>query len=114
MQQGQFLRLEKLAILNVSKNPQKKRWGVGDSWLVILRWLHQEIFIADRYPNKDKYDSLSGIIITRREVIRFTRREQLCIFMQHEEFEDHMLHCVKMWVIVNIEVYDRHVFEDSE
>ena len=68
--------------------------------------------IADRYPNKDKCDVLGGIVTTRREVIKVTRSEQLCIFMKHEEFGDHDLYFVQRWVIFIREGSDTPVFED--
>ena len=82
--------LEKeLAMSNASNDPPKKRWGVGPSCSVLLRYLQQTKLIADRYPNKDKRDAHGGIIITRREVISVTRREQLYIFIKHEDFVYH-------------------------
>ena len=57
---------------------------------------------------------LGGIIITRIEVITVNRREQLCIFMKHEDFVDHVFYCVQMWVGFIIEDSETHVFEDSE
>ena len=70
--------------------------------------------VYDRYPNKDKRDALGGVIITRREVIRVTRREQIFIFTKHKDFRDHELQCVYRWVRVIREVIETHVFEDSE
>ena len=70
--------------------------------------------IYDRYPNKDKSDALGGLIITQRYVIRVTRREQLYIFMKHEDFGDHELHCVQRWVRVIVDGIESHVFKDSE
>ena len=107
-----FMLEKKLAMLNVLNATQKKRRGVGASCSVLLRYLHPVKLIAGRYPNKDKHDAFSGIIITRREVIRVNIREQLCVFMQHEHFEDHGLHCVQRWVRVNTEGYDAHMLED--
>ena len=110
---GDFYAKNNLAILNVSENPQKNRQGVGASWSVLLYYLHPYKLIYDRYPNKDNRDALGGIIITRRDVISVTRREQLCIFMKHRQFEDHELHCVQKWVRVIREIIETHVFEDS-
>ena len=36
------------------------------------------------------------------------------MFIKHEDFRDHKLHCVQKWVIVIIEVSETHQFEDSE
>ena len=57
---------------------------------------------------------IGGIIITWREVIPVTRREQLCIFMKHENFGDHALYYVQRWVRVIREGSETHVFEDIE
>ena len=54
-------------------DPEKKLSATGDTGLLPAN------FIADRYPNKYKRGVIGGIIITRREVIRVTRRENLCI-----------------------------------
>ena len=57
---------------------------------------------------------IGEIIITPIEVITVNRREQLYIFVKHEEFGYHTLYCVQSWVIFIIEVIDTHVFGDSE
>ena len=41
----------------------------------------------DRYSYKEKCDTLGGIIITRRYVIRVTIREQIYIIMKHKTLE---------------------------
>ena len=48
-------------------------------------------------------------MITWRDIIRVTRREQLYILMKHEDFGDHELHCVHKWVRVVREDSDVHV-----
>ena len=107
--------LEKmLAMSNVSENIQKNRRCVGASCSVPLLFLHPVRFIYDRYPKNDKLDVLGGIIVSRIEVITFNRRDQICIFMKHEDFGDHELHCVQRWVILIIEVSETHVLKDSE
>ena len=107
--------LEKeLAISNVLNAPRKNRRGVGASCSVFLHYLHPAKLISYMYSKKDNCDALSGLIITPREVRRVTRREQLCIFMQHKYFEDHEFHCVQRWVRVNREGSEAHAFEDTE
>jgi len=71
-----------------SNYPRKKRRVVGASCSALIHYLHPDKLIADRYPNKGKRDALSGIIITKREARRVTRRKQLYIFMEHEDFKD--------------------------
>ena len=92
---GDFYARKQLAISNISNTPQKKRQGVGASLSVLLYFLYPYKLISDSYPNKYKRDVLAGIIITQRYVIRVTRREHPCIFMKHEDFGDHELHCVQ-------------------
>ena len=70
--------------------------------------------ISDIFINKDKRDALGGIIINRRDVIRVTRREHICIFIKHEDFGDHEFHSVQKWVRVIREGIDAHALEDSE
>ena len=82
---GDFYAQIVLAMSNVSDTLQKNRRGVGASCSVLLCYLHPSELISDRYPNKDKRDTLSRLIITQREVIRVTRREQLCIFMKYKD-----------------------------
>ena len=55
-----------------------------------------------------------GIVITWIEVITVNRRDQLCIFMKREDFEDHELHCVQRWVRFIIEGSVTRVSKDSE
>ena len=101
----------------MSKNlnaPQKKRQGVGASCSVLIHYLYLAKLISGMYPNKSKCDALGGIIITQREVVRVTRREQLYIFMKHKDFGYNELHCVQRWVIFTREYIETHVFEDSE
>ena len=106
--------LKKLARSNVSNTPQKKRQGVGASYSVLLCFLHPAKLVSGRYKKKDNHDALIGIIITSREVIRVTIREQLFVFTQHEYFEYHELYCIQMWVVVNTEGYDAYFSKDSE
>ena len=42
------------------------------------------------------------------------RREQLCIFVKHEDFGYHELNCVQRWVRFIREGSEAHVFKDSE
>ena len=100
-----------LKILNAL---QKKRWVVGASCSVHLPYLHSDKLISDTYPKNDKSDTLSGIIYTRWYVIRFTSKDQLCTFMQHEGFWDHEFHCAHRWVKFNIEVIEAHVLNISK
>ena len=64
--------------------------------------------------SQHRRDALSGLTITKREVRRVTRREQLYIFMKHIDFKDKELHCAQRWVGVNTEVSDAHDLEDIE
>ena len=95
---------------NALNAPRKKRRGIGASCSVLIRYLYPSNLVSERYPNKDKCDALGGIIITKRDVRRFTRRGQLFIFMKHEDFKDKELHCVQRWVIVDTEGSDVHFF----
>ena len=70
--------------------------------------------VSDRYYNKYKLGALSGIVITQIEVITVTRIEQLYIFMKHEDFGDHELHCVQKWVRVIRESSEANSFNDSK
>ena len=57
---------------------------------------------------------LCGIIITQIEVIIVNRREQLCIFMKHEDFVYHSLYSIHGWVGDVREVSETHGFKYSE
>ena len=106
--------LQKLAMSNILNAPQKKRRGVGASCSVLLRYLLPAKLISNRYPNKDKRDALGGLIITQRDIIRVTRREQLYIFMKHEDFGDHELNSVQKWARVIREGSESHAFKDRK
>ena len=106
--------LKKLAMSNILNAPQRKRQGLGASCSVLLHYLHSYKLIYDRYSNKENCGALGGLIITRIDVIRVTRKEQLCIFMIHEDFGDHEFQCAQKWVIVIREGSEAHTFEDSE
>ena len=67
---------------NVLNSLQKKRQGVGASFLVLLSYIHPAKLISERYINKEEHDALSGIIITQGEVKRVTIKDQLYIFMK--------------------------------
>ena len=103
-----------LSMSNILNAPRKKRRDVGASWSVLLIYLHPAKFIYYRYPNKDKRDALGGIIITRRDIIRVNRWEQICIFFKRKDFGDHKLHWVQKWIIVIREGVETHVLEYSE
>ena len=114
MRQGRFLRSKKLAVSNVSNALQNKILDKGASFSVLLPFLHPAKLIYDRYPNKYKRGALGGISITWREVIRFTIRDHLCIFVKHKDLVYHELHCVQRWVRFIIEVSETHVFKYIE
>ena len=101
-------------MLKVSDAPRKKRRGVVASCSILLRYLYLSKLIADRHPNKEKRDFLAGLIMTWREVIRVTRRDQLFIFMKHKEFGYHESYCVQRWVGVIREGSETHVFKYSK
>ena len=109
-----FTLKNKLAMSNISNAPHKKILDVGASCSALLCYLQPAKLISYIYPNKDKFDALSGLVITRRDVIRVTRKEQLYIFMKHEDFRDHDLHCIQKWVRVIREGIEAHEFLDSE
>ena len=99
---------------NILNFLQQKRRGVGASCSFVLHFIHPSKLIFDRYTNKEKFDTLGWLVITRRDAIRVTRREQLCIFMKHEDFVHHELHSAQKWVIVVREGSEVHAFKDSE
>ena len=105
---------KKLAMSKISNNPPKKRQGVGASCSSLLCYLHPFNFISGRYDKKEKRDALGGIIITRRDVIRVIRREQLYILMKHEDFGDYELHYIHKWVRVVREGSELNVLEYSK
>ena len=86
----------------------------GASWSFILHYLHPDKLISDGYPCKENRYAIGGLINIWREVRIVTKREQLCIFMKHEDFKYHDLKCVQMQVIVTKEVSEEHLFKDSE
>ena len=81
---------------------------------VPFHYLHPSKLIVDRYSNKDKHDALGGIVVTQIEVLIVTRREQLCIFMKHEDFGYHEFEYVQRWVRFIREGSETHVFGYSE
>ena len=83
---------------NALNNPLKKRQGIGASCLILLWNVRPSKFISDRYSKIYNHDELSSRIMNKREVKISTRREQLCIALKHEEFQDEELHWVKSWV----------------
>ena len=102
--------LKKLAMPNVAYAPRKKRQDASASCSVIFHYLHPSKLISDWYSKKYKRDALSGIIIARRDFIIVTRREQLYIFMKHQDLGDHELHCVHNWVRFIREGSDAHTY----
>ena len=93
----------KLVMSNTPNAPQKNRGGVGASCAVLFIYLHTYKFIHERYKNKENHDALIGIIIIRREFRIVTRRVQICIFMNHDDFEFSDLICVQRRVKVDTE-----------
>ena len=91
--------------------PQKKIQGVGDSYSVLLLYLHLSKMVYESYSTKDNSGSISGIIITRRGIIRVSRRENIFIFIKHDDLKESELQCVKSWVRVDTEGFEAHVFE---
>ena len=54
---------KKLAILNISNAPWKKRRGFGTSWSDLFRYLHPANLISDGYLNKENQDALGGTVL---------------------------------------------------
>ena len=103
-----------LAMWNYLSAPQKKRRGIGALCSVLLHYLLPTKLVAKRYPNKDKCYSISGIIITRREVRRVTRREQLCILMKYDDFKYSRFYCFQKWFRLDTEGSGTYVFQYIE
>ena len=72
---GNFYARKKVSGVERFERSAKNRRNVGASCSVILRYLHPEKLIYERYSNKDKSDVIGGLIITQREVVTVTRRE---------------------------------------
>ena len=99
---------------NASNAPQKNRRGVTYSCSVLLFYLIPPKFISEMYPNIDKCDALIWIVITSREVRIVTRREQLYIFMRHEDSENSEFYYVQMWFRVDTKGSDEKSFVNIE
>ena len=66
-------------MMNDSNVTKTIKQGVGALFSILVCYLHPAKLVSDRYTNKYKRDFLSGVIITKVEVIRVTRREKLYI-----------------------------------
>ena len=65
----------------------KKRIGVRAHCSVLLKWLHQQNFISQYYPNYSKNKWLDDVVTVQQSSITHGGNEFVCIFMVHPSFQ---------------------------
>ena len=87
--------------------PKTLNMGKGATVSALCRVLYPSEFIRNKYPNLEKGQRLSGLIILRRELKRIRRKDVMAIVMKHEDFKDgeenRELYCLQRWVKVEKE-----------
>lgn len=95
--------------------PKTLNMGKGATVSTLCRVLHPSEFIRNKYPNLEKGQRLSGLVILRRELKRIRRKDVMAIVMKHEDFKDgeenRELYCLQRWVKVEKEG-DKDLFFD--
>ena len=81
-----------------NNNNNNKAHSIG----AISRWiffLHPSKTINDKYPNKRGDVNICNLLEIQRETRTVTRREQMCIVMQNNDFLNiEVVYTVKQWV----------------
>ena len=73
--------------------------GVGAKFSCLSRFIHASQHIRDKYPNPVSAHCLEGCITIHQEVKNVSRRDQLCIVVQHESFKMNEDEYIKLYAI---------------
>ena len=90
--------------------------GVRAKVPCLSKFLHPSKHIRNKYPNPVSGHHLEGCIVVQQEVKRVSKRDQLCIVMQHDDFKANKefieLHVVKRYFHVTKEGDLDQLFDD--
>lgn len=95
--------------------PKVKRLhhGVGAKISVYKKFLHPRPLVMAKYPNASKTDVLHGLLAVRQEDKTVSKKQQACIIMRHDDFDDgQLLHAVTRYCKVVEEGPREHFFND--
>ena len=95
--------------------PKLKRLhhGVGAKISVYTKFLHPRKLVMERYPNASKTDVLHGLLAVAQEDKTVSKKQQACIIMRHDDFDDgHLLHAVTRYCKIVEEGAPKHFFND--
>ena len=95
--------------------PKLKRLhhGVGAKISVYTKYLHPRKLVMSKYPNASKTDVLHGLLAVAQEDKNVSKKQQACIIMRHDDFDDgHLLHAVTRYCKVIEEGPREHFFND--
>ena len=96
--------------------PKLKRLhhGVGAKISVYKKFLHPRALVMAKYPNASKTDVLHGLLAVRQEDKTVSKKQQACIIMRHDDFDDgHLLHAVTRYCKVVEEGAREHFFKNT-
>ena len=81
--------------------PQVHRLGVRAKTSCLSKFMHSSEHIRNKFPNPVAGPCLEGCIVVWQEVKCVTKRDQLCVVVQHNDFkadDEHIeLHAVKRY-----------------
>ena len=97
--------------------PTKLNMGKGAEVSALCRVLHPSEYIRDKYPNLEKGQRLSGMVVLRREEKKIRRKDVIAIVMKHDDFKDgeenKELYCLERWLKIEKEGDKDYFFEPA-
>ena len=97
--------------------PRLRRLGVGAKVSCLSQFIHPSHEIREKYPNPVSGHRLEGCTTIQQEVKKVSRRDQLCIIIDHDDFKmaegDNIeLHAMKRYWKVSEEGDTDLLFDD--
>jgi hypothetical protein len=99
----------------MARKKKRLRHGVGAKITVYLKYLHPRQLVTAKFPNAQQQDVLEGCIAVQKEMKKVSRRDQQCIIMRHDAFDDGtLIHAVLRYCKVTQEGAVEHLFDPQE
>ena len=91
--------------------PKKLRRGKHAEVSVLLKYLHPQKLVNDKFPNRTATSKIDKAIVVRCEEKKVTRKQQLCCVLTHESFPDNEVHCVERYARVTKEGPEDYLYD---
>ena len=85
--------------------------GVGAKCSVLLRFLHPQKMVKDKFPNAKHQDRLEDLVAIEQKDVVVNRKVQVCVVFRSDQFPDKTLHACRRYVKVLDEGDPSHYFD---